>query len=104
MSYTLEQKNQAITAFLGGPAYLREKHFPAISMMEDEFALIGPEDLKFHSDWNWIVPAWTKIRTKLPFAMVVPAISAIDIGDILALHEILSGVCIIWCKDNGVKL
>lgn len=104
MTYTLEQKNNAIAAFLGGPKYIRDKHFPKGTMMDEEFALIGPEDLKFHTDWNWMIPAWSKVRTSLPFAMVVPAISAIDVDDLAALHEIVSAVCVKWCEDKDIKL
>lgn len=100
MTYTTEQKNNAMTAFLGGTEYIKKTHFP--NGFEEEVLTL--EDLKFHSDWNWIIPAWAKIRTSLPFAMVIPAISAIDIGDINALHDILSAVCINWCKDKGLKL
>lgn len=100
MNYTIEQKNQAITACLGGPEFLKKTYYPE-GFPEEH---ITPEDLLYHSDWNWAIPCWARIRTKLPFAMVIPAISAIDIADILALHEILSGVAINWCKENGIKL
>ena len=100
MTYTLEQKNSAITSFLGGPEFLKKNYFPE-GFPEEHITL---EDLRYHLDWNWIIPCWAKVRTKLPFAMVVPAISAIDIADIGALHEILANVCINWCNEQGIKL
>lgn len=100
MTYTVEQKNNAITAFLGGPEFLKKTYYPS-GLPEEHITL---EDLRYHHDWNWIIPAWSKIRTTLPFAMVVPAISAIDVADIATLHEILAGVCINWCKEKGIKL
>ena len=104
MTYTIEQKNNALCAFLGGPKYIREHHMPSTMMIDEEFALMGPEDLEFHTNWNWMIKCWAKIRTKVPFSMVIPAVSAIDIADLDTLHEIVSQVAINWCKENNIKL
>lgn len=99
---TIEQRNNSITAFMGGPKYLREKHF--MHLMDVEFELIGLEDLKFHKSWDWTIPVWRKVRHLLSPTMVIAAISCIDDDNLKDLHEIVSNVTIQWCKDNKIEL
>lgn len=99
---TTEQRNNAITAYMGGPQYLREKHFK--DLMDVEFELIGIEDLRFHESWDWLIPVWSKVRFQLSPAMVISAITYIDENRIADLHQLISQVCITWCNEKGIKL
>lgn len=99
---TTEQRNNAITAFMGGPGYLREKHFK--DLMDAEFELIGLEDLRFHESWDWLIPVWSKVRFELSPVMVISAITFIDENRITDLHQLISQVCINWCNEKGIKL
>ena len=60
MKYTIEEQNNAIVAYMGGPNFLRI--FFTKDAQEEEIALQGPEDLKFHLSWDWIMPVWKKDR------------------------------------------
>ena len=102
MTEDLKKRNNAITAFMGGLSYLREKHFQ--DLMDAEFELIGIEDLKFHSSWDWLIPVWSKVRFELSPGMVISAISFIDENKIEDLHRLLSQVCINWCVIKQIKL
>lgn len=99
---TTEQRNNAITAFMGGPKYLRETHFNGLT--DVEFELIGLEDLRFHQSWDWLIPVWSKVRFKLSPAMVISAITYIDENRITDLHQLISQLCIGWCHEQGIKL
>jgi hypothetical protein len=99
---TIEQRNNAIAAYMGGPDYLKEKHFD--HLMDVEFELIGPEDLQFHSSWDWMIPVWKKIRFEMTPVMVIHAISCIDDDAIDPLHELVSQVAIDWCKKHDINL
>jgi hypothetical protein len=98
----LDKRNNAITAFMGGPKYLKEKHFS--DLMDEEFELIGLEDLRFHKSWDWLIPVWSKVRFKLSPMAVIGAITYIDENKIEDLYELLSNTCINWCKENNIKL
>lgn len=98
----INKRNNAITAYLGGPVYLRTKFWK--DLMASEVRLMGIEDLEFNTNWNWAIPAWSQIRKELSPMMVISAISAIDTEDINSLFQILSQVCIDWCRKNNIKL
>lgn len=49
----LGRRLNAIAAYMGGPKYLKEKHFS--HLMDVEFELIGLDDLKFHESWDWLI-------------------------------------------------
>jgi len=100
----INKRNNAIVAFMGGPKYLRETLLPKTKMMDEEFHLMGPEDLKYKDDWNWLMPVWSKVRFQLTPSMVISAISYIDENNIEKLYVILSQVCIGWCINNNIKL
>lgn len=99
---TTEQRNNAITAYMGGPKYLREKHFS--DLMDVEFELIGLEDLRFHLSWDWLIPVWSKIRFEMSPVMVISAINHIDEANIEKLFELISNVAIGWCKTKNLNL
>lgn len=99
---TIEQRNNAITAYMGGPKHLRENYFK--EMMDVEFELIGLADLHFHESWDWMIPVWVKIRHDLTPTMVIHAINCIDTGDLEHLHLLISQLCINWCKENKIKI
>lgn len=98
----IEQRNNAILAFMGGPAYLKEKHFS--DLMDVEFELIGLEDLKFHQSWDWMIPVWTKVRFEMTPTMVLAAIHYTDTADLDGMHQLVSNVCITWCIKQGINL
>lgn len=102
MIYSTDVRNNAITAFMGGPKYLKEKHFK--DLMDVEFSLIGLEDLRFHKSWDWLIPVWGKIRFEMTPIMVISAITHIDNVDLEELHDLISVVAINWCKTQNIEL
>lgn len=106
MEYTIEQKNNAITAFLGGPSAIK----PLFKgLMNEEFHLIGPEDLKFHLSWDWMMLVWKKLRqelmaTQADGSMLFALSKALDDVDIAAFHRISATYCVEWCKRKNIKL
>lgn len=99
---TTEQRNNAIAAFMGGPEYLRRQHFS--DLMDVEFELIGLEDLKFHTSWDWMIPVWSKVRFEMTPTMVFAAIQFTDTADLNGMHQLVSNVCINWCNAKGINL
>lgn len=99
MTYTIEQKNNAINAYMGGANYVIEKHYPSKKVKELEL-----NDLLYDKSWDWIIPVWKKVRFDMSPMMVIHAITCIDDDVILELHQIISQVCIDWCKNNNIKL
>lgn len=102
MNEELIKRNNALVAFMGGPKYIKKKHFADLT--EEEFQLISVEDLPFNRSWDWIIPVWSKLRFKLSPSMVIVAITAIDEERIQDLFDLLSGFCVNWCKENNIKL
>ena len=106
MEYTLVQKNQALVAYMGGPSFL--KNLLRSQKPEEEILLMGPEELQFHSSWDWIMPVWGKANKALMdggSASTIYAMSkAIDNVDIEAFHKLLSAHCIIWCKNKQIAI
>jgi hypothetical protein len=106
MELSLAQQNNAITAFMGGPSSLR----PLFSgMMDEEFHLIGPEDLRFHLSWDWMMPVWKKLRkelmaTQADGSMLFALSKALDDVDIDAFHRITATYCVEWCKRKKLTL
>lgn len=100
---TIEQKNNAIAAFMGGPAYLKEKHFSHLTDLDFD-RLIKLEDLKFHQSWDWLIPVWSKVRYEMTPTMVFAAIQYTDTADIEKLHNLISNVCINWCTKQNINL
>lgn len=99
---SIDTRNNAITAFMGGPEYLKEKHFAHYT--DKEFNQIGLKDLRFHISWDWLIPVWSKVRFKLSPMAVIGAITYIDENKIEDLYELLSNTCLGWCKENNIKL
>lgn len=107
MEYSIAQKNNAITAFMGGPATLKPLFFTGL--MDEEFHLMGPEDLKFHTSWDWLMPVWKKLRKELLAtqdngSMLFALSKALDEVEIDSFHRIVSNYCIDWCKRKNIKL
>lgn len=102
MRYTIEQQNQAISVYMGGPEYLKEKHFK--HLMDTEFELISLNDLKFHESWDWLIPVWSKVRYEMTPGMVFCAIQFTDDADVKGMHELIGNVCLSWCKENKIDL
>jgi hypothetical protein len=99
MTYSTEQKNNAVLAYMGGLNYLKDKPY-VIKNTED----ITLSDLKFHKSWNWLIPVWSKIRFKMTPVMVIHAVSCIDDASIDPLFDLISQIAIDWCKSNNYKL
>mgnify|MGYP000867367238 CR=1 FL=1 len=99
---TTEQRNNAIAAFMGGPEYLRRQHFS--NLTDEQFTFVGPEDLRFHASWDWMIPVWTKVRYEMTPTMVIAAIQYTDTADLIAMHQLVSNVCINWCNAKGINL
>ena len=95
-------RNNAITAFMGGVAYVKNKHWK--DLMDVEVRIMGLEDLLFNLSWSWLIPVWAKIRFKLSPVQVINAITAIDEDNINELWLLISQVCIDWCKENNINL
>jgi hypothetical protein len=96
------QLNNAITAYMGGPKYIKDKHFS--HLMDVEFELIGLEDLRYHLSWDWMIPVWSKIRNELTPGMVIHAISCIDTDNLPELHTLIGNVAAQWCKNKNINL
>jgi hypothetical protein len=107
MEFSLMQQNNAITAYMGGPSSLKSLFFAG--MMEEEFYLMGPEDLKFHLSWDWMMPVWKKLRkdliaTQSDGAMLFALSKALDEVEIEVFYRIVSNYCLEWCKRKQIKL
>jgi hypothetical protein len=101
MTYTTDQRNNAIAARMGGPIALRE----ALGHHDDaEFDFETLEDLRFEGSWDWLIPVWKKVRFDLSPVQVIAAIGYIDDDNIKELYQLLSQVCISWCNTNNLKL
>lgn len=106
MELSLPQQNNAICAYLGGPTSLKQFYK---GNMEEEFHVIGPEDLQFHASWDWIMPVWKKLRKELlstesDGAMLFALSRALDEVDLQAFHRIITTYCTEWCKRKNIKL
>lgn len=100
---TLQQQNNAIAAYMGGPKYLKDKHFK--EMPVDEFLLVTPEDLRFHESWDWMIPVWSKIRHEIgSIEAVMSCISYIDTDNLADFHAVISNVAVEWCKKQKFLL
>lgn len=97
---TIEIKNNCILAYMGGPDYLRKFFTETIVDMD----MIKPSDLKFHESWDWMIPVWSKLRHELTPTMILHAINCIDSNSLEPLHEMISNVCMQWCKEHGIKV
>lgn len=106
MELSLPQQNNAITAYMGGPSALR----PFFKdLMDEEFHLMGPEDLQFHNSWDWLMPVWKKLRkdlisTQSDGAMLFALSKALDEADKEAFHKIVANYCVQWCKRKQITL
>ncbi len=98
----INKRNNAILAVMGGPKALKESGLLG-NMMDEEFSLMGPEDLQYNTSWDWLIPAWSKIRHALTPGMIISAISFIDEAELENLWKLLSQVAMTWCKDNNIK-
>lgn len=101
------KKNNAITAYLGGPQVLKSLFFN--NLMNEEFYLMSAEDLMFHRSWDWMMPLWKKIRIDLSsredqVAMFYAMSKALDDVDLEKLHNLVSVYCINWCNQKQIKL
>jgi hypothetical protein len=54
---TIEQMNQAICAFMGG---YKSNGYVWFYVGPDGFEHESGSFLKYHSDWNWLMPVWYK--------------------------------------------
>jgi hypothetical protein len=96
----IEQRNNAITAYMGGVDYVKRKH--KIPKKKDQELKL--EDLKYHTSWDWMIPVWSKLRQELSPGMVIFAINCIDADRLVDLHELLGNVAIQWCKKNDYNI
>lgn len=92
---------------MGGPNFLRE--LLKDQRKEEEIILMGPEDLRFHLSWDWIMPIWKKVRKEILSsdshgAMLFALSRAIDDVDLTVFHNLLSNWCINWCQRKQIKL
>jgi hypothetical protein len=98
----LGRRLNAIAAYMGGPKYLKEKHFS--HLMDVEFELIGLDDLRFHESWDWLIPVWSKLRMRLLPTAVISAIVYIDEDKISELFMLLSNNALVWCKEQNIQV
>ena len=54
--------NNTIANFVGS-RFIKDTFFPRL--VDVEFELMDLDDLKFHSSWDWIMPAWRRLYLKL---------------------------------------
>lgn len=106
MELSLPQQNNAICAYLGGPSTLKQFYKGA---MEEELLVMGPEDLQFHTSWDWMMPVWKKLRKELlatqsDGSMLFALSKVLDEVDLEAFHKIVANYCIGWCKRKQIKL
>lgn len=92
---------------MGGPSFLRE--LLKGKVQEEEITIYGPEDLEFHTSWDWLMPVWKKVNKDLSttqdsVAMFYSMSRAIDLVDITALHNLIAIHCINWCIAKQIKL
>jgi hypothetical protein len=98
---TTEQKNNAITAYLGGAEILRK----LLGHPNDaDFDFTSVSDLKFHSSWDWLIPAWSKIRFEMTPIMVIVGVNCIDEANFDELYKLISNVATEWCKTKNIPL
>ena len=105
MEYSLAQRNNAIVAFMGGPSFLKQ----VIIGREEEILATGPEDLEFHTNWNWIMPVWKKLRRDLMDSPtqgnnIFALVKAIDEADLKTFHNLVANLCVAWCTRKQIKL
>jgi hypothetical protein len=100
----INKRNNAILAVMGGPLGMMkilhdgdEKYIKAMA------SALTVHDLKYHKSWDWLIPAWSKIRHTLSPGMIISAISFIDEAELENLWKLLSQVAMTWCKDNNLK-
>jgi hypothetical protein len=89
---------------MGGPVFLKQ----VIIGREEEILITGPEDLEFHTNWNWIMPVWKKVINEMldtsPKNKDTPKfIKAIDDADLKTLHKLIGNYCIDWCIRKQLK-
>lgn len=56
---TIQEQNRVICVFMGGYRYSGVVWF---YVGPDGFEHETGDFLKYHSDWNWLMPAWVKFR------------------------------------------
>lgn len=104
MEPSLPQRNSAIVAYMGGPTFLKQ----VIIGREEEILITGPEDLEFHTNWNWLIPVWKKLSVELAdwneHALALSLNSAIRKADITTFHRLASNYCREWCIKKQIKL
>lgn len=105
MEYTLAQRNNAIVAFMGGPTFLKQ----VIVGREEEILITSPEDLEFHTNWNWIMPVWKKLRRDLIDSptqgnSIFGLVKAMDEADLKTFHNLVANLCVAWCIRKQIKL
>jgi hypothetical protein len=96
----LHKRLNAISAYMGGPQYLYEKHFSDMEQAAFE-KMISLDDLKFNESWDWLIPVWSKLRFDLSPMAVISCIDYIDQDKINDLFMLLSDNAIAWCKQKG---
>ena len=104
MEPSLQQLNKAIVAYMGGPIFLKQ----VIVGREEEILITGPEDLEFHTNWNWLIPVWKKLRIELvdwnELALALSLNTALGKADIKRFHDLAANYCLEWCIKKQIKL
>jgi len=100
----LNKKNNAICIYMGGIDVVLNLYYP-----EKTINTILISDLKFHNDWNFIMPVWKKLKADVSsredqLAMYFAMNKALDEVDLEKLHNLVSVYCINWCKQKQIKL
>jgi hypothetical protein len=103
----IQTKNNAITAYIGGPSALKSLFFDGLT--DEEFFIMSPEDLRFHLSWDWMMPVWKKLRLDISsredqVGMFYAMSKALDDVDLEKLHGLASIYCINWCHQKQIKL
>lgn len=92
----IQQGNKLIAEFMGASAPVLDKNVLAFILSKQRFPdkmyRCKPEDLKYHSSWNWLMPVVEKIANTSPDHEV-----KIEIGKTFATFKI-------WDLDTGHHL
>ncbi len=100
----INKRNNAMLAVMGGPlATMKILHDGDEEYIKAMASVLTVDNLKFHESWDWLIPAWSKIRHALSPGMIISAISFIDEAELENLWKLLSQVAMDWCKQHNIK-
>lgn len=104
----INKRNNAILAVMGGPLEMMKIiHYNKDHITEDYLKSMAnaltAKNLQYNTSWDWMIPAWSKLRHALSPGMIISAISFIDEAELENLWKLLSQVAMTWCKENNIN-